>query len=203
MSEGSLYDRELAALAIKQARGDMIEAIFLVRAYRTTLARFGTAAADRYRRDGRRAPHLRDLQGSAGRPGARPDLRLHPPAARPHAGRGPPILPPLATAPARDRRSRGSPRSSAPTACRAGAARHRHARRRPHPRSAVVSGGARPAAAESRPRRRGIPARARPTRPSAAMAAPIRSPARSGSARSRSSSSRTRSASRCRSAASR
>ena len=41
MAEGSLYDRELAALAIKQARGDMIEAIFLVRAYRTTLPRFG------------------------------------------------------------------------------------------------------------------------------------------------------------------
>ncbi|TIV23347.1 MAG: carbon-phosphorus lyase complex subunit PhnI, partial [Mesorhizobium sp.] len=41
MSEGSLYDRELAALAIVQARGDMIEAIFLVRAYRTTLPRFG------------------------------------------------------------------------------------------------------------------------------------------------------------------
>src|ERR1700748_1446872 len=41
MSEGSLYDRELAALAIKQARGDMIEAIFLVRAFRATLARFG------------------------------------------------------------------------------------------------------------------------------------------------------------------
>ena len=39
MSEGSLYDRELAALAIAQARGDMIEAIFLVRAYRTTLPR--------------------------------------------------------------------------------------------------------------------------------------------------------------------
>ena len=39
--EGSLYDRELAALAIKQARGDLIEAIFLVRAYRTTLPRFG------------------------------------------------------------------------------------------------------------------------------------------------------------------
>ena len=44
MSEGSLYDRALAALAIKQARGDLIEAIFLVRAYRTTLPRFGTAA---------------------------------------------------------------------------------------------------------------------------------------------------------------
>src|ERR1700692_2779731 len=41
MAEGSLFDRELAALAIKQARGDMIEAIFLVRAYRTTLSRFG------------------------------------------------------------------------------------------------------------------------------------------------------------------
>jgi alpha-D-ribose 1-methylphosphonate 5-triphosphate synthase subunit PhnI len=41
MNEGSLYDRELAALAIQQARGDMIEAIFLVRAARTTLARFG------------------------------------------------------------------------------------------------------------------------------------------------------------------
>ena len=43
MSEGSLYDRDLAALAIKQARGDLIEAIFLVRAYRTTLPRFGFA----------------------------------------------------------------------------------------------------------------------------------------------------------------
>ncbi len=41
MAEGSLYDRELAALAIKQARGDLIEAIFLIRAYRTTLPRFG------------------------------------------------------------------------------------------------------------------------------------------------------------------
>ena len=41
MAEGSLYDPDLAALAIKQARGDMIEAVFLVRAYRTTLPRFG------------------------------------------------------------------------------------------------------------------------------------------------------------------
>ncbi|WP_424944593.1 carbon-phosphorus lyase complex subunit PhnI [Aliiroseovarius crassostreae] len=40
MAEGSLYDPDLAALAIKQARGDMIEAIFLIRAYRTTLPRF-------------------------------------------------------------------------------------------------------------------------------------------------------------------
>jgi alpha-D-ribose 1-methylphosphonate 5-triphosphate synthase subunit PhnI len=41
MGEGSLYDPDLAALAILQARGDLIEAIFLVRAYRTTLPRFG------------------------------------------------------------------------------------------------------------------------------------------------------------------
>ena len=43
MAEGSLYDAELAALAIKQARGDLIEAIFLIRAYRTTLPRFGAS----------------------------------------------------------------------------------------------------------------------------------------------------------------
>ena len=39
MSEGSLHDPDLAALAIKQAAGDVIEAIFLLRAYRTTLPR--------------------------------------------------------------------------------------------------------------------------------------------------------------------
>jgi alpha-D-ribose 1-methylphosphonate 5-triphosphate synthase subunit PhnI len=43
MSEGSLYDRALAALAIKQARGDLIEAIFLLRAFRTTCPRFGAS----------------------------------------------------------------------------------------------------------------------------------------------------------------
>lgn len=40
MGEGALFDEELAALAIKQSAGDLIEAIFLVRAYRTTLPRF-------------------------------------------------------------------------------------------------------------------------------------------------------------------
>ncbi|MFA8385737.1 MAG: carbon-phosphorus lyase complex subunit PhnI [Pelagibaca sp.] len=44
MAEGSLYDPDLAALAIKQARGDLIEAIFLIRAYRTTLPRFGASS---------------------------------------------------------------------------------------------------------------------------------------------------------------
>jgi len=41
MAEASLFDRRLAALAVRQSRGDMIEAIFLLRAYRTTLPRFG------------------------------------------------------------------------------------------------------------------------------------------------------------------
>ena len=41
MAEGSLHDRELAARAILQAQGDLIEAAFLLRAYRTTLPRFG------------------------------------------------------------------------------------------------------------------------------------------------------------------
>ena len=45
MGEGSLYDRNLAALAIRQAQGDLIEAAFLVRAYRTTLPRFGASVA--------------------------------------------------------------------------------------------------------------------------------------------------------------
>lgn len=43
MTEGSLYDRDLAALAIKQARGDLVEAAFLIRAFRTTLPRFGAS----------------------------------------------------------------------------------------------------------------------------------------------------------------
>jgi alpha-D-ribose 1-methylphosphonate 5-triphosphate synthase subunit PhnI len=42
MNEGSIFDTQLAALAIKQASGDLIEAIFLLRAYRATLPRLGT-----------------------------------------------------------------------------------------------------------------------------------------------------------------
>ncbi|EAS44037.1 carbon-phosphorus lyase complex subunit PhnI [Photobacterium profundum] len=42
MTEGGIYDKELAALAIKQAAGDLVEAIFLLRAYRTTLPRLAT-----------------------------------------------------------------------------------------------------------------------------------------------------------------
>jgi alpha-D-ribose 1-methylphosphonate 5-triphosphate synthase subunit PhnI len=43
MGEGSLYDPELAALAIKQASGDLVEAVFLARAYRTTLPRLAVS----------------------------------------------------------------------------------------------------------------------------------------------------------------
>lgn len=39
MSEGGLYAPRLAALAVKQAQGDTVEAAFLLRAYRSTLER--------------------------------------------------------------------------------------------------------------------------------------------------------------------
>jgi alpha-D-ribose 1-methylphosphonate 5-triphosphate synthase subunit PhnI len=43
MNEGSLLDPDLAALALKQAQGDAVEAAFILRAYRTTLPRFGAS----------------------------------------------------------------------------------------------------------------------------------------------------------------
>jgi len=66
MTEGSLYDRGLAALAIKQAAGDLIEAIFLIRAYRTTLPRFGYSEPldmDRMRPRRRISATFKDLPG--------------------------------------------------------------------------------------------------------------------------------------------
>jgi alpha-D-ribose 1-methylphosphonate 5-triphosphate synthase subunit PhnI len=66
MTEASLYDPELAALAIKQAAGDMVEAIFLLRAYRTTLPRPGyTCALDTSRMQLRRriSAAFKDLPG--------------------------------------------------------------------------------------------------------------------------------------------
>jgi len=66
MAEASLYDPDLAALAIQQARGDSIEAVFLLRAYRTTLPRWGFSqpvdtAAMRVRR--RVSAIFKDLPG--------------------------------------------------------------------------------------------------------------------------------------------
>jgi alpha-D-ribose 1-methylphosphonate 5-triphosphate synthase subunit PhnI len=43
MGEGSLYDPELAALAIAQAGGDLFEAVLLLRAYRSTQPRIAYA----------------------------------------------------------------------------------------------------------------------------------------------------------------
>ena len=45
INEGSLYDKDLSALAIKQSQGDLVEAIFLLRAYRTTLERYAYSSA--------------------------------------------------------------------------------------------------------------------------------------------------------------
>jgi len=41
MTEGSLYDPHLAARALLQSQGDVLEAVTLIRSYRTTLPRFG------------------------------------------------------------------------------------------------------------------------------------------------------------------
>jgi alpha-D-ribose 1-methylphosphonate 5-triphosphate synthase subunit PhnI len=43
MTEGSVFDPDLAALALKQAAGDTVEAVFLLRAFRATLPRLGYA----------------------------------------------------------------------------------------------------------------------------------------------------------------
>jgi len=45
MAEGSLYDPDLAAKALLQAQGDVLEAVTLLRSYRTTLPRFGHTLA--------------------------------------------------------------------------------------------------------------------------------------------------------------
>lgn len=45
MAEGSLYDPDLAAKALLQAQGDVLEAVTLLRSYRTTLPRFGVTLA--------------------------------------------------------------------------------------------------------------------------------------------------------------
>ena len=66
MAEGSLYDPGLAAMAVRQARGDLIEAIFLLRAFRTTLPRFGASRpvdTARMRVERRVSATFKDLPG--------------------------------------------------------------------------------------------------------------------------------------------
>ncbi|WP_264272615.1 carbon-phosphorus lyase complex subunit PhnI [Duffyella gerundensis] len=66
MTEGGICDAELAALAIKQASGDLVEAIFLLRAYRTTLPRLADSlplATQNMRPERRVSAVWKDLPG--------------------------------------------------------------------------------------------------------------------------------------------
>jgi len=66
MTEGGICDPQLAALAIKQASGDLVEAIFLLRAYRTTLPRLADSlplATDTMRIERRISAVYKDLPG--------------------------------------------------------------------------------------------------------------------------------------------
>ncbi|WP_413731422.1 carbon-phosphorus lyase complex subunit PhnI [Sodalis sp. RH20] len=66
MTEGGIYDRQLASLAIKQASGDLVEAIFLLRAYRTTLPRLAVSeplATEKMRLERRISAVYKDLPG--------------------------------------------------------------------------------------------------------------------------------------------
>lgn len=66
MAEASLYDPELAALALVQAQGDAIEAAFLLRAYRSTLPRLAFSAplnCDAMRAQRRVSAIFKDLPG--------------------------------------------------------------------------------------------------------------------------------------------
>jgi alpha-D-ribose 1-methylphosphonate 5-triphosphate synthase subunit PhnI len=66
MAEASLHDPELAALAVQQAQGDVTEAVFLLRAYRTTLPRLFAGeplALERMRVQRRVSAVFKDLPG--------------------------------------------------------------------------------------------------------------------------------------------
>jgi alpha-D-ribose 1-methylphosphonate 5-triphosphate synthase subunit PhnI len=66
MSEGSLYSRDLAALAIKQAEGNSEEATFLLRAYRSTLPRIHysrTISSEEMRVERRISAMFKDIPG--------------------------------------------------------------------------------------------------------------------------------------------
>lgn len=84
MTEGGIADRELAALALKQASGDNVEAIFLLRAYRTTLAKLAVSEPVKtaeMRLERRISAVYKDIR----RPAAWSDLRLHPSPAGLHS----------------------------------------------------------------------------------------------------------------------
>ena len=85
MSEGGLFDPELAALALKQSLGDPLEASFYLRAFRSTRPRVGeTLVTDtaNMRVIRRVSSAFKEIPGGQ-RFGA--DPRLHAPALRFHA----------------------------------------------------------------------------------------------------------------------
>jgi alpha-D-ribose 1-methylphosphonate 5-triphosphate synthase subunit PhnI len=66
MSEGGVYAPRLAALAVKQAQGDTVEAAFLLRAYRSTLERWDETvpvAPDEMFTTRRVSPAFKDVPG--------------------------------------------------------------------------------------------------------------------------------------------
>ena len=73
MAKGSLYDPDLAALAIKQAQGDLIEAAFCC-APIAPRCRALPMPVRSIRRDAGGPPHLGHFQGPAGRANPGPDL---------------------------------------------------------------------------------------------------------------------------------
>ena len=168
MAEASLHDPELAALAIKQARGDHDRG--RVPAARPTARRFrGWVSACRWtpRRMRVKQACLVDLQGHPGRPAARPELRLHAAAARPGAGRTGDV-PTLRCAAARTRRGFGRRRCPAQPARAPGSGgldrTLRAERRRPraaghHPRPAALPDAPHRPAADAGPCGRGLGAR--------------------------------------------
>ena len=108
MAEGSLYDKRAGgaghrAGARRPDRGDLPGARLPHDAAALRLYQAG-----RHGGHAGRAPRVGDLQGSARRPDARPDLRLHAPPARSRTADG------RATSPSREQRDDG-----APSRCRA------------------------------------------------------------------------------------
>ncbi|MPZ12946.1 MAG: carbon-phosphorus lyase [Chloroflexi bacterium] len=67
MAEGSLYAPELAALALRQSAGDLFEAAFLLRAYRSTLSRLAytepVSSTEMYPVWRRISPAFKDIPG--------------------------------------------------------------------------------------------------------------------------------------------
>jgi len=72
LAEGRFMIPDFAALAIKQSRGDLIEATFLIRAYRTTLPRVGGSNRWDTAADGVLTAVLGTFKGRTGRQVLRP-----------------------------------------------------------------------------------------------------------------------------------